>query len=612
FHKKQQVQSISKNHKEIEQALTSPKKEILHKVFSHILNHQLVQYLPKMKEVSNEQNDAILRANIAALLSNTGPSSLNDLQNYLKDPDPRVVTCAIESLMKLGSSSALANVVEFVSHEDPRLKSTAIKALHNLGDESAFHLFEKMAKSDYSSYRDSVVFALSEITHPRAVFLLDLLLQDSVESIRSKALKALEKLRNQGNKKAKEILSSNVQFKEKIITNYENEDSQDEAPAALHSDDLAVRMNALVEISKSKQAKAIHHIIERLKIEKEIKVISCALIALARVEGPDKLKIRFFMHYLSHKDHRIRANSIECLSNMIPEDRKDFFLAYLNDENNRVIGNSIVALCRSNRYEEEFSYFVIKSILDLYAHQDENFILTGIYCTGVLLAKPLLTSLLKCVRSENQNLKEKSLEILSEWAKSDQEIKSCLDELQNFNKKEETLAKNPTNQKSAPIIHKKQTSQNFQKNDPLKDSKIKTTPKKKSTVQKVTPVNTKNTMILTQAFLILASLFSFYRWANVLLSNEGNLYIRIFSLFGFLLCGTWILIGTLLPLFTKKGKNYLYSLMSIDLFFTLIVGMTIFTQGDVLSGCIFMFHGFGFLATLSAFIFHLQKHKLFL
>ncbi|MCO4783623.1 MAG: HEAT repeat domain-containing protein [Candidatus Cloacimonetes bacterium] len=593
----QKKKTPNKNINDIQKALDSDNIETVYKAFSYILKHRQTQFLPQMKEISKKRNDSLLRANIASLLSFTGQDSLNELQEFLKDEDPRVIACAIDSLMNLGSTNALANVVEFASHEDPRLKSTAIKALLKRGDESAFHLFEKMVQSEYSSYRESVVHALCEITHPRALFLLEKLLKDDVESIRSKALIGIQKLCDSGDLKAQKILSDNLQFKEKLTSNFENTSLEIDTPAALNSNDISLRMNALVEISKSDHTNAIHQIIERLKVEKEIKVISCALIALARVSGPDKLKIRFFMSYLSHKDHRIRASSIECLSTMIAEERKDFFLAYLNDENNRVIGNAIVALYKSNRYSEEFSYFVIKAILDLYNHQDENFSLTAIYCTGILQSKQLLPSLVKVVQSGNQKLKEKALEILSDWASEDNEAKTYLEEFENFTKEE---APNP--QKS------KVTSKN-KAQAKVKPKAVQTSIKTKV---KSTPTPTpKNLIIATQAYIILATIYSFYRWSMVLLSNEGNLYVRIFSLGGFLLCGIWILLGVLLPVLRKNGKNYLYAIVSLDFLFTLTAGMLIFVLEDVLAGCIFMFHGFGFLAVLFAFIHQLQKYNNF-
>ncbi|MCJ8347167.1 HEAT repeat domain-containing protein [bacterium] len=563
-----------------------------------------------MKEIESKLNDPILRAHIASLLSNTDKNSYHDLQNYLKDSDPRVIACAIESLMKIGSTSALANLVQYVAHSNPRLKSTAIKALHNLGDESAFHLFEKMAKSDYSSYRDSVVFALAEISHPRAVFLLEQLLHDSVESIRLKALKGLEKLKAEGNQKAREVLSSKLQFKENLTKNYDIGDQLNETPAALHSDDIAVRMNALIKISNSNHCKAIHQIIERLKIEQEIKVISCALIALARVKGPDNLKVRFFMHYLSHEDHRVRANSIECLSTIITDDKKDFFLAYLNDENNRVIGNAIVALCQSTHYEEEFSYFVIKAIFDLFDSEDENYVLTAIYCTGVVQSKQLLPALMKAFRSNNQKLKEKALEILTEWSKNSQEVKPYLDEIRKFNKKKDPLAKHKLNKNTVkPNVQKDLSTKKI---SVINESQKEGNHQESSTISEIFRIASGKMMLITQIFIVLASCFSFYRWGNILLSNEGNLYVRAFSLLGFLLCGIWIVIGILFPLFAQKGIKYIYTLMSVDLFFTLIVGLIILRYGDLLSGCVFMFHGFGFLVVLGAFIFQLQKNRSFL
>ena len=85
-------------------------------------------------------------------------------------------------------------------------------------------------------------------------------------------------------------------------------------------------------------------IVERLKLEKDSKVIASALLALGRAKGDVSLKRSVLESFLTHSDERVRANAVESLTAVTEPRDRGFMFRCLDDKYNRVVGNAIVAL----------------------------------------------------------------------------------------------------------------------------------------------------------------------------------------------------------------------------------------------------------------------------
>ena len=384
----------------LRKAFQSADKKVVLKAFEYALEHRLDEFLPEMMMIENYTRDPFHRTFIIRLMHRSSFNYFKQIIDYLKDNDSRVVSTAIELLEEIGNTTALASIVRLTEHPNNRVKASAIKAIHNLGDEKSFELFAKMIQSPHSAYRDSAAYSLSQICTPEGIKLLSILLIDEVESVRVKALAGLEKMADLGDSEALDILHRLTNEKpyglwaDKLIE-LMTESADKEATPKL-SDNLLKNPNLkalfasylnssklkLTEIEKITEKKSDNEnakiIIERLKLEKNSRVIASAILDLGKATGSKQLILKTLKSYINHCDERIRANSIEALTRItLPRERR-FLVKSLQDSNNRVKGNAIVALWENSINQSEYALNeLIKSSLK--DHQ-----LTAIYCIGEL------------------------------------------------------------------------------------------------------------------------------------------------------------------------------------------------------------------------------------
>jgi HEAT repeat protein len=578
----------------LNKAFESDDPEQLRRAFYFALRHRKRSFLQKMETLCSESDDSFLKNCLIKMYLLEGNQSFSKIQVYLHEPDPRVVCTALETLSSLGSSSALASIASMTSHEDNRVRSTAIKALHELGDESVFQLFSKMVESEHSAYRDSAAYSIAALKLDSGVGLLEKLVRDEVESIRSKALQGLESLANEGNERAKEIVSASLQLKPKI---YENLPGKAAAPVsnlpeALYSDDSSLRLQALKKLGDKGDTESVRAILQRLKLEKDPKVVSASLAALSRTRAPVEVKVRFLMAHLAHQSDRVRANALEALSGLLPEDRKDFFLAYLKDPNNRVVGNAILALGQSKNYTEAFSPYVMEALEDLLS-SDENGKLTALYCIACLEPEEAL-AMIKAQLKSTPRLSDRALEILEQWSLNSAGAKAVLEE---FHKESQSLET-----QSLPLEEPESKARIPDRDQPKKSTRISAAPPKKT---RSVLIPWWRSQALIQVVLILGGFCPALRWIYILISNEANLIVRILSCTGLVLCSLWILMAILLDtLLRQKSMRVLESILFFDTLFTLICGCLLLIEGTPLAGIRYMILG---LCTIAYVLYSLKK-----
>lgn len=399
----------------LRKAFQSADEIMVNKAFKYAVEHRLDEFLPEMMMIENYTHDPIQRSFIVKLMHRSSSNYFKEIVEFLKDEDPRVISTAIEVLDEISNTTALASIAQLTEHPNNRVRATAIKALHNLGDEESFNLFAKMIQSPHSAYRDSAAYSLSQICIPEGVKLLSILLLDEVESVRGKALSGLETMAKANIDEAREVLrrlteenpyglwaDKLIEFMKEGLNKTEEDTKQINESllvnpsvaglAALYSDSNELRMAAIQKLSQDKSVEeSASMIVDRLKLEKDSRIIASALIALSKVKGAIKGRINVLQSYLDHHNDRVRANAVEALVKLTePRDRM-FLVKCLEDTNNRVLGNCIVALWSTCQNLAK------KSLEKLIHSADLNYQLTAVYCIGELsdwkLAKSCLTLL---------------------------------------------------------------------------------------------------------------------------------------------------------------------------------------------------------------------------
>lgn len=370
--------------------------EILNKAFTFATEQKLDEFLPEMLMIENYTKDPFQRCAIVKLMARKKNLYFRSILDYLNDPDPRVISTALEVLEDINNTSALATITQYIDHPHNRVRATAIKVLHNLGGEGAGALFLKMLQSSHSAYRDSAAFALCQIEVPEGVRLLSILLLDEVESIRKKALDGLQYLAANGNTDAGRIIERlrnegpfglwPDKLVEKMAQPMKSKAHGDESRpvgsidiAALYSDASELRLSAIQKLAEEQgEQDNVRVIVERLKLEKESKVIATALLALGRARGDISLKRSVLESFLTHTDDRIRANAVESLTAITQPRDRGFMFRCLDDKYNRVVGNAIVALW------ETLNKKSTKALERLAISTDSQAQLTAVYCIGEL------------------------------------------------------------------------------------------------------------------------------------------------------------------------------------------------------------------------------------
>lgn len=342
-------------------------------------------------ELAAKWNDSHVKAALLTLLPQSHETYHDELDQYFNDADPRVIAKAIEVAEILGKRHYLPYIIDLVHTENNRIRANAIKALHSFGEDGVYEALEEMCDSEYAAYRDSAAYTLLQVDIEGSHLLLEKLINDEVESVRQKAFQKLEHLAGLGDQDAQSLLSNESNLPINIVRS-ENENNLTHVSTALHSESTTLRMDALPKVIDSLNPEdAISEVYERLKIEREPKVISKGLSSLVDIEGFEKEKIEILSHFLQHSsDHRVRSNAVEALGHHHEVLSPKIFLDLLEEEDNRLLGNAIINLSKYDNYKEDYLSKIIECLTNLSKSENKFHQLTALYCVGVLNIDSLL------------------------------------------------------------------------------------------------------------------------------------------------------------------------------------------------------------------------------
>ncbi|MCO4784150.1 MAG: HEAT repeat domain-containing protein [Candidatus Cloacimonetes bacterium] len=377
----------------VEAALKSGQEEQIHKAFRYITQYRLKQFLPQMMKVANDSASSYLKGMVLKfMLSLGGEIYFEDISSYLNDQDPRVVSIAIETIESIGNTKALSLIAQLVTHEHNRVQATAMKALYNLGDSSALNLFKKMIRSKHTAYRNSAVYALKEMKIKSSIPLLVELLDDESQSVKEKAIAGLQALAEDGSQEACEALNQTAPSPKIEVDHTLSEQNL----LSWIKDTLTLP----AETARNKLLKCIS------TENPSDKCISYILSALARIGSLQDVPL--VKKYLDNKNDRIRANAVECLAALLPEERLIDLKVYLSDFNNRVIGNAIMALYEL--YEEES----LSALHALIKSNTKNEQLTAVFVMGAIGEDEFLKHSEYLLESSYPDVREKMIKILED------------------------------------------------------------------------------------------------------------------------------------------------------------------------------------------------------
>ena len=393
---------FTSNLKKVEESLKSKDLEQINKAFRYIVQYRLKQFLPLMQTVSREHDSPYQRSLIVRFMQSIGGENyFNEIVTYLADPDPRVVSTAIEALEAIGNTKALAYLTQCVTHEHNRVQASAMKALYKLGDENALTLFEKMVASPHPEYRNSAAYALKEMGIEKGVPLLSRLLKDPDPSVHSKAEEGLKKLADNGSERARSVLEGRGEGDFALVEGVLSYPLTAPLPERLEW------IQACHELENSRASEAV---IQACRLETNEKALASLIMGLGRIPSPKSLEEA--RKFLVHPVDRVRANAVESLGLLLSaEECAEFLLPCLDDHNNRVVGNALLVLCP---VREEESMRALRFLVESSSRNEQ---LTGVFCIGALATDSAIQLAEALMESHHNEVRDKMLNTLETLAR---------------------------------------------------------------------------------------------------------------------------------------------------------------------------------------------------
>ena len=235
-------------------------------------------------------------------------------------------------------------------------------------------LLSQMLSSDKPWMRDSAAYCLSVVAAESFLPLMIKGMQDQDREVRRKIRTAVERLAAKGSEDAAKLLTKFSDQTMVFHSDFDVENPFSEAALAaaqeretgkspLFSDDVAERKSEIDRIVADKDVSQVHNLIKRIPKEYEPFIKACMVTALGRLG--DMAARELLVECLGDEVARVRANAVEALSTLAPDELVSRSKTILYDENNRVRANAINALIDLRREES------MASLDEMVHHEDE-------------------------------------------------------------------------------------------------------------------------------------------------------------------------------------------------------------------------------------------------
>jgi HEAT repeat protein len=176
------------------------------------IRRALAQGGPLMVELlraglQREQVPQLTAGFITALGRLGGADDLALLAPYLQNSEPRLRANAVEAMATIGTETAYSCLIPLLQDDDNRVKANVLKALQAYGGAPLFQLLRRMALEGEVWMRDSALYALTQFKAPQALLVIGrMATHDPLDRLRLKARTVLERLADQGNQGAVDLL----------------------------------------------------------------------------------------------------------------------------------------------------------------------------------------------------------------------------------------------------------------------------------------------------------------------------------------------------------------------------------------------------------------------
>ncbi len=198
----------------------------------------------------------------------------------------------------------------------------------------------KKLESGDGTVRNSAIIAAGETGDPAFIEHLEKLCNVSDPATRYFAKKTIKKIKDGAQK---EIADNAAAASAEAAFDIEN------FKAWLLNPNLEKRLQALKNVYDNPPQVILPVISERLKDEKDERVIATIVKLLGKIGGVEQ--INTIRKFLSHDDLRVRANAIEGLEFIGSEKIIPFIAPFLNDLDNRIKANAVKALAKFSSVE---------------------------------------------------------------------------------------------------------------------------------------------------------------------------------------------------------------------------------------------------------------------
>ena len=345
-----------------------------------------IQYLSLIEQLSLRFTDPFFRLVHLRLLAILQPLCLQHVIVYLDDSSESVVVLAIQLLAKYPRLDIIVKLGKLLKSKSKKVYYSAQKALVAYDQKYLESQLNDLLISKSNFEFDIALTIIEQINFRESINTLIRLL-DSESLIKQKKIsKTLQRIAQKG----KPITNSNSKRTHKILS--------------LNEHKITTDLNCF-EFLK-----------QQVEDGTSPKSVATALLALSQIEGNRIHKTDLIKRYLSHTDHRIRANAIEALSITMNHNSENLFQPFLEDENNRVRGNAILALSKSKNFIDYYLSEVRECLRFMIQDERVEWQLTSLYCIGIIQDPSLLRVIEEVLFCKQFKARDRAIQVLQAWS----------------------------------------------------------------------------------------------------------------------------------------------------------------------------------------------------